>query len=147
VAREAGTHRPVRPSCPCHAAPAILDDNDALLAQRLTDLRDRLPDMIASRACAAVVIGSVAEGCARDASDLDLLLVLREGSPCRADYRWWDAAVEPQIGATARFPVAPLFVGRSALGTGEPKLRSALDRALVLWDPEGLFDDQSHARA
>ena len=118
---------------------AILDDNQELLARRLEALRQRLPALVAPRACAAAVIGSVAEGRARDESDLDLLLVLGEGTPRRADYRWWDAEVAAELGECARFPVEPLFVARSAMQTDDPNLRDALERALPLWDPEGLF--------
>jgi predicted nucleotidyltransferase len=50
---------------------AILDDNQQLLERRLAALKAQLPPRIAARACAALVIGSVAEGRARDDSDVD----------------------------------------------------------------------------
>ena len=133
---------------PVHRRYAILDDNDRLLEQRLDALRRILPPSIADRICGAMVIGSVAEGRARDASDIDLLLVLRNGTPRRADYAWWDAAVAPRLASDdGRFPVSPLLVGRSALTTVEPNLRRALQSGIPLWDPEGLFDDQPESRA
>jgi predicted nucleotidyltransferase len=49
---------------------AILDDNDERLGRRLAALRRLLPPLISDRACTATVIGSVAEGRARDASDI-----------------------------------------------------------------------------
>jgi hypothetical protein len=90
-----------------------------------------------------VVIGSVAEGKARAESDLDLLLVLRHGAPCRSDYAWWDRAIAPLLDERQqRFPIQPLFIARTSLATTEPHLRRAIDSALVLWDPEGMLDDQ-----
>ena len=56
---------------------AILDENDRLLRSRLRTLSESLPEMIGDRACAALLVGSVAEGRARDDSDMDVLLVLR----------------------------------------------------------------------
>jgi hypothetical protein len=125
---------------------AILDDNQRELETRLAMLRQTLPGLIAARACAAMVIGSVAEGRAGDASDIDVVVVLREGVPARADYRWWDGEVAPRL-AAARFPVQPLVIGRASLGTAEPHLRRALDGGIPLWDPEGCFDDERAARA
>lgn len=120
---------------------AILDDNQRCLEARLRDLRDRLPGLLAGKACAAVVIGSVAAGRARDESDIDVVVVLSQGLPSRSDYRWWDTAVAPGLGAPAGapFPVQPLFIGRSALATTEPHLRQALDAGIPLWDPESLL--------
>ena len=127
---------------------AILDDNDRLLEQRLEVLRRVLPASVADRICAAMVIGSVAEGRAHDASDIDLLLVLRSGTPRRSDYAWWDTEVAPRFASDdGRFPVSPLLVGRSALTTAEPNLRRALQSGIPLWDPERLFDDQPESRA
>ena len=126
---------------------AILQDNDELLDKRLEELRHALPPLVSDRVCAVAVIGSVAEGRARDGSDVDLLLILRAGTPSRGDYVWWDGAVAsrlPPVGA--RFPLQPVFVGRTALATTEPNLRRALRSKLVLWDPEALFNDQSEAR-
>ncbi len=127
---------------------AILEDNDRLLRRRLEDLRARLPSLIEARCCAAMVIGSVARGEAGDRSDLDVLVVLREGLPRRSDYDWWERAVAPGLGAlaSAPFPVEPLIVGRPALTTTEPNLRDALASGIRLWDPEGVFDDQPAAR-
>ena len=65
---------------------AILDDNQALLERRLARLAPALPGLVAQRVCAAMVIGSVAEGRARDGSDIDLLLVLARGTPRRQDH-------------------------------------------------------------
>ena len=124
---------------------AILDDNQRILEERLDDLRRVVPELVAGRMCAAMVIGSVAEGRARDESDIDLVLVLRHGTPERADYEWWETAVRPRLGE-GRFPVQPVIVGRDALGTTEPNLRRALDIGMVVWDPEGLFHDQPEAR-
>jgi predicted nucleotidyltransferase len=120
---------------------AILDDNQAILERRIARLSSRLPELVGIRVVAAMVIGSVAEGRAGDQSDIDLLLVLREGAPARADYRWWDERVAASLPDRddARFPVEPLFVGRSALRTNEPHLRNALRSGLPVWDPEGLF--------
>jgi hypothetical protein len=128
---------------------AILDDNDQLVARRLDTLRRRLPPLIAHRACAAMVIGSVAEGRARDRSDLDLVIVLREGEPRRGDYRWWDAEVAPGLDEPddGRFPVQPLIIARASLGTTEPHLRQALATGLPLWDPERVLRDQPEAGA
>jgi predicted nucleotidyltransferase len=128
---------------------AILDDNQLALEERLAALRLVLPAAIAARACAAMVIGSVADGRARDASDIDLVVVLDTGLPRRADYAWWDEAVAPALPAFAgdRFPVHPVLIGRSALHTTEPNLRRALANGIPLWDPEGIFHDQPPPRA
>jgi predicted nucleotidyltransferase len=128
---------------------AILDDNDEWLGQRLATLRTLLPPLIADRACAAMVIGSVAEGRARDASDIDVVVVLRAGEPRRADYRWWDAQVTPGLDepANRRFPVQPVIIARASLATDEPHLRAALRSGIPLWDPEHLFDDKPEAAA
>jgi len=137
------------PVAPMHRRYAILDDNQQLLEERIARLRRLLPALIADRACAVALIGSVAEGRARDGSDIDLLLVLRAGGPRRTDYTWWDTVVAPEIehaGTTRRFPVQPVIVGRAALATTEPHLRRALACALPLWDPEGLVHDQPEAR-
>lgn len=125
---------------------AILDDNQRELEARLATLRHALPALVAARFCAAMVIGSVAEGRAGDESDIDVVVVLREGIPSRADYRWWDDEVAPRL-AAGRFPVQPVIIGRASLATAEPHLREALDRGIPLWDPEGCFDDQRTARA
>lgn len=124
---------------------AILDDNQRLLEGRLDDLRRVVPTLVADRVCALMVIGSVAEGRARDGSDIDVVVVLREGTPQRSDYGWWDCAVGPRVTAS-RFPVQPVIVGRQALGTAEPHLRRALETGIVLWDPEGVFRDQPETR-
>lgn len=128
---------------------AILDDNQGLLEERVDTLRRVLPELVAARVCAAMVIGSVAEGRARDESDIDLLLVLHSGTPQRSDYRWWDAEVKTRLGLAAdrRFPVEPVIVGRDSLSTTEPNLRGALRTGIVVWDPEDVFDDQPEARA
>jgi len=120
---------------------AILDDNQSELEARLDMLRCELPALIAGRACAAMVIGSIAEGRARDESDIDLVIVLRDRPPTRADYRWWDEVVAPHL-VTQRFPVQPLVIARASLATTEPHLRRALDSGIPLWDPEGFFNDQ-----
>ena len=125
---------------------ALLDDNQRALETRLDELAERLPGLVASRVCAAAVIGSVAEGRARDQSDLDLVLVLREGEPRRSDYDWWEAEVAPALGVQTRFPAAPVFIARTSLATVEPNLRHALARSIPLWDPEGRFRDESDAR-
>ena len=123
---------------------AILDDNDRLLDERLRRLARALPSLARPRVVAANVIGSVAEGRARDGSDIDLVLILGEGSPERGDYSWWDRDVEPRLASDGgRFPVQPLFVARAALDTREPHLAAALRGGIPLWDPEGLFSDQS----
>ena len=126
---------------------AILDDNDRVLAERLDALAAALPMLLRPRVAAAVVIGSVAEGLARDESDVDVVLVLADEEPRRAHYRWWDAEVAPQLPREPRFPVQPLFIGRESVHTGEPTLRAGLEHGIRLWDPEGLLDDQSSARA
>jgi predicted nucleotidyltransferase len=128
---------------------ALLDDNQRLLEECIGRLRTQLPALIVERMCAATIIGSVAEGRARDQSDIDLLLVLRSESPRRADYRWWDEYVQPRlnVGGTPRFPVQPLIIGRESLATEEPHLRRALATGLPLWDPERLLHDQPEARA
>jgi hypothetical protein len=120
---------------------AILDDNDDRLGRRLTALRTLLPPLIAGRACAATVIGSVAEGRARDASDIDVVIVLKGGEPCRSDYRWWDREVAPGLGPPpdGRFPVQPVIIARASLATEEPHLRAALAGGIPLWDPERLL--------
>ncbi len=125
---------------------AILDDNQRELEVRLATLRETLPGFIAARACAVMVIGSVAKGRAGDESDIDVIVVLREGVPSRAHYRWWDDEVAPRL-PTGRFPVQPVIIGRASLVTAEPHLRQALDRGIPLWDPEGCFHDQRTARA
>ena len=127
---------------------AILDDNQRLLEERLATLRWTLPRLVGDRVVAATVIGSVADGRARDGSDIDLVLVLRQGEPVRRDYAWWDREVEPRLtNDRAGFPVQPLFVARSALRTNEPHLRRALATGIPLWDPEGMFHDQPESRA
>jgi hypothetical protein len=120
---------------------AILDDNQRHLEARLEALARELPGLISPRACAAVVIGSVAEGRARDRSDLDLAVVLKEGTPRRSDYRWWDREVAGHLedGAETRFPVQPVILARESLTTDEPHLQCALDAGIVLWDPEALL--------
>jgi hypothetical protein len=120
---------------------AILDDNQHLLESRLAQLGATLPALVSERIRAVAVIGSVAEGTARDESDLDLLIVLREGGPCRGDYRWWDEQVAPRLsgGGAERFPVQPVIVARESLDTSEPNLRGALRCAIPLWDPDGLL--------
>ena len=130
-----------------HRRYAILDDNQQTLEMKLDALRECLPGLIGSRACAAAVIGSVAAGCARDESDLDLLVVLRDGEPRRTDYAWWDDTVTPHLQRERRFPVQPVLIARASVGTDEPHLRTALETAVVLWDPERLLHDQSEARA
>src|SRR5262245_24518067 len=100
---------------------AILQDNDNLLEKRLEELRRTLPSLISERICAAAVIGSVAEGRARDGSDIDLLLILRAGTPTRGDYTWWDRVVASRlISESAKFPLQPVLVGKTALATTEP---------------------------
>lgn len=128
---------------------AILDDNHERLARRLAALRRLLPPLIRSRACAAIVIGSVAEGRARDASDIDIVVVLKAGEPRRGDYRWWDDHVLPGLDepADGRFPVQPVIVARASLATDEPHLRAALARGILLWDPEHLVNDEPQAAA
>lgn len=127
---------------------AILDDNQLVLEARLAGLCTMLPALVRERISAAIVIGSVADGRARDTSDVDLVLVLRDGSPRRSDYTWWDRTVAPTLDTDdARFPVQPLIVGRSALSTAEPHLARALRDGIVLWDPEALLDDQSRPDA
>jgi HEPN domain-containing protein len=134
---------PAEPGClgslgrrPCHdSLPgiarrlAILPDNQRLLEGRLASLQAALADLMGSRVCAAMVIGSVAEGRAHDRSDIDLLLVLDEGGPRRRDYAWWDREVAARLEGD-RFPVEPLFVARSALRTREPHLAGAIRRGL-----------------
>src|SRR5262245_27957164 len=124
---------------------AILDDNHERLTQRLTALRRLLPPLINSRACAAIVIGSVAEGRARDTSDIDVVVVLSAGAPRRSDYGWWDAHVVPGLDepADGRFRVQPVIIARASLATDEPHLRTALAGGIPLWDPEHLVDDES----
>lgn len=128
---------------------AILDDNHERLTRRLATLREVLPPLIISRACAAIVIGSVAEGRARDASDIDVVVVLSVGEPRRDDYRWWDAHVAPGLdeAADGRFPVQPVIIARASLATDEPHLRTALANGIPLWDPEHLIDDEPEAAA
>ena len=118
---------------------AILEDNQRTLAERLTELHRVIPILVGSRVKAAMIIGSVADGRARDDSDVDLLLVLREGSPLRSDYAWWDEEIAPQLPQSRRFPVQPIFVAEQSLATEEPNLRNALHGGLPLWDPEGLL--------
>lgn len=127
---------------------AILDDNQTILAEKLSELGRLLPALLAPRICAALVIGSVAAGQAHDVSDVDLLLILDRGSPRRSDYDWWEAVVSPRLGVLAGrpFAVQPVIVGRDALHTTEPHLRQALRAGIPVWDPKGLFDDQSEAR-
>jgi hypothetical protein len=126
---------------------AILDDNDAVLEERLAGLHSDLPPLVADRVCAIVVIGSVAEGRARDGSDIDLVLVLCEGTPRRGDYDWWDREVAPRVDRGGKFRLQPVFVGKTALATTEPHLSRALKHGLVLWDPQALVDDQHETRA
>jgi len=65
---------------------AILDDNQRELETRLATLRQILPELIATRACATMVIGSVADGRAGDESDIDVVVVLREGVPSMSPF-------------------------------------------------------------
>jgi hypothetical protein len=125
---------------------AILDDNQRDLEGRLEALRRALPGLISRRACAAMVIGSVADGTAGDASDIDVVVVLREGAPTRADYRWWDDEVAPHLPG-GRFPVQPVIIARASVRTAEPHLRRALATGVPLWDPEECFHDQRASRA
>ena len=78
-----------------------------------------------------------------------MVVVLREGQPRRADYRWWDAHVVPGLDEPAdrRFPVQPVIVARSALATDEPHLSRALAHGISLWDPEHLLGDEPEAAA
>ncbi len=128
---------------------AILDDNHERLRERLAALRGLLPPLIDSRACAAIVIGSVAEGRARDASDIDVVVVLKVGEPRRGDYRWWVADVLPGLAEPldGRFPVQPVIIARASLATDEPHLRAALASGISLWDPEHLVGDEPEAAA
>jgi Nucleotidyltransferase domain len=128
---------------------AILDDNHEWLTRRIGALRRQLPPLIASRACAALVIGSVAEGRAHDASDIDVVIVLRVGEPRRADYRWWDTHIAPGLDEPTdrRFPLQPVIIARASINTDEAHLRTALATAITLWDPEHLFDDKPEAGA
>lgn len=126
-------------SCGVSRRYALLDDNQVALEGRLGELSKLLPPLIETRVAAACVIGSVAEGRARDASDIDVVLVLREGEPARSDYAWWDATVAPRLAPTARYPVQPIFIARPSLTTREPHLRRALDQRVPLWDPEGIL--------
>jgi len=126
---------------------AILDDNQLILESRLRQLATTLPPLVEDRVRAAMVIGSVAAGRARDTSDIDLVLLLRSGQPVRADYHWWEREVAPALVVDDRFPVQPLFVASTALLTREPNLHAALAAGIHLWDPEGLFDDQPESRA
>jgi predicted nucleotidyltransferase len=132
-----------------HRRYAILDDNQRLLERRIEDLRRVLPDALAGKCCAAMIIGSASEGRARDASDLDLLVVLADGGPRRSDYDWWEREISPRLPSArdGRFPVQPIVIGQSALATTEPNLRRAMRRGLAVWDPEGLFGDEPEARA
>ena len=125
---------------------AVLDDNQRVLERRLEDLRAALPDLVANRVCAAAVIGSVAEGRARDGSDIDLVLVLRTGAPMRSDYRWWDDSIAAVL-SEEPFPLQPVFVSRGSVRTEEPRLRRAIANAIPIWDSEDLFDDQSRPGA
>jgi len=126
---------------------AILDDNQRILESRLRRLAVELPRLVEQRVRAAMVIGSVAAGRARDTSDIDVVLLLRGGEPVRAHYRWWEREVAPALAVDDRFPVQPLFVAQTALRTTEPNLRAALASGIRLWDPERLFDDQPESRA
>lgn len=130
-----------------HRRYAILDDNQRVLEECIDRLRAELPALVDERTCAAMVIGSVAEGRARDGSDIDVVLVLRKDSPRRADYRWWDADVAPRLARLpkGRFPLQPVIIGRQSLRTTEPHLRQALATGLPVWDPGRLFDDQHQA--
>lgn len=130
-----------------HRRYAILDDNQRLLELRIERLGEVLPALVAERMCAALVIGSVAEGRARDDSDIDLVLVLASGTPRRADYSWWESEVVPRLGLErgGRFPIQPVIVGREAVETTEPNLQRAFRTSLRLWDPGGIFNDQPEA--
>ena len=126
---------------------AILDDNQQALEERLSWLQSALPPLVRDRVAAVMVIGSVAQGRARDLSDIDLVMVLRDERPTREHYRWWDHTVSEQVASGARYPIQPLFVARTALDTDEPHLRTALAAGFHLWDPEHIFHDESESRA
>lgn len=69
---------------------ALLDDNQEILEQRLSVLGTTLPPLVEARVCAIAVIGSVAEGRARDDSDLDLLLVPNLRAALESAVPLWD---------------------------------------------------------
>ena len=69
----------------------MLPDNDAVLAERLDRLAACLPGLLAPRMAAAIVIGSVAEGRARDASDIDVVLESSEDVTPSSFYERSDA--------------------------------------------------------
>lgn len=117
---------------------ALLPDNDRFLRRELARIQKELPPLLRGKVAAALVIGSVAEGQAGDSSDIDILLVLDEGMPRRADYRFWDEQVAPRAGRF-RFPVQPIFIGRGSVRTSEPNLAAAIRRGILLWDQAGLF--------
>jgi hypothetical protein len=117
---------------------ALLPDNDRKLRVALTRAQRRLPQLLGDKVVAGMVIGSVAEGCARDASDVDVVLFLRDGGPRRGHYRWWDRAVVPHLGSWGTC-VQPIFVALSSRRTSEPSLASALRRGILLWDRSRLF--------
>ncbi len=122
---------------------AILDDNQRIVEERIAELRRTLSGLLAARMRAAWVIGRVADGRVRDESDIDLLLlVLREGTPRRSDYEWWNVAVVPGLGA-GRFPVEPTIIGSQSIATDEPNLsrsRKRLKAIAVLLDEEAFAD-------
>lgn len=117
---------------------ALLPDNDRFLRMELVKIQEDLPRLLGSKVAAALVIGSVAEGRAGDGSDVDLLLVLDEGMPRRADYRFWDEEVAPHT-RRFRFPIQPIFVARRSVRTSEPNLAAAIRRGILLWDRAGVF--------
>ncbi len=117
---------------------AILPDNDRVLRGMLLRLRQELPRILGGRVLAAMVIGSVAEGTAGDASDLDLLLFLAKDLPTREHYRYWDRSVARRL-AKCPFPLQPIFVSKDAVQTEEPNLAAAIRKGILLWDRGGLF--------
>src|SRR5262245_35527210 len=117
---------------------AVLPDNDLLLRRSLARIQKELSAFLEGKVAAGLVIGSVAEGIARDGSDIDLVLILQEGTPRRGHYQFWDRKVASRV-AKLPFPVQPIFLARESLRTTEPNLRAAIRKGIVLWDHAGLF--------
>ncbi|MBI4601619.1 MAG: nucleotidyltransferase domain-containing protein [Planctomycetes bacterium] len=117
---------------------ALLPDNDCRLREEISRIQRRLPRLLGEKVLAALVIGSVAEGKARDGSDVDVLLFLSEGPPRREHYRYWDRQIAPRM-RVCPFPIQPIFVSRASASTSEPNLAAAIRRGILLWDRGRLF--------
>lgn len=88
-----------------------------------------------------VVFGSFARGKAKEGSDLDLLIVLRE-LPREADRLRLSAIVSRSLKPPAGFPriVSPLVMTMEEVKRHPPILLDMVDDSLILYDKDGFIE-------